>query len=516
MGLWTTKSITLLQEEATSEGEHSLKRALGAWNLTLLGIGAIIGAGIFVLTGTAAANYAGPAVVLSFILAGLGCLFAGLCYAEFASMIPIAGSAYTYSYATLGEFFAWIIGWDLILEYLFGAATVAVGWSGYFTALLRDVGLALPPAWASAPLTVQGTHTLVRNVMCVNPSNNALITVDSMNEAACSAAGGVMQSGMINLPAIVLIGLMTTLLVIGIKESARFNNVIVFLKVAIVFLVIGFGFMYVKSSNWSPFLPENTGTFGQFGWTGVVRAAAVVFFAYIGFDAVSTAAQEAKNPQRDMPIGILASLAICTVLYILMALVMTGMANYTELAVPHPVKVAIEKAGPALNWLGFATSIGAVLGLASVVLVMLMGQPRIFYSMSRDGLLPAVFGKVHPKFRTPYITTIVTGTVAGIVAGFFPIGLLGELVSIGTLLAFVIVCAGIIVLRRTRPDLPRPFRTPLVPLVPILGILICFGMMAFLPSDTWIRLIVWMVLGLVIYFAYGKSHSKTRDGAAGT
>src|SRR5688572_7650160 len=518
MGLWTTKSITLLQEEATTEGEHSLRRALGAWNLTLLGIGAIIGAGIFVLTGQAAAQYAGPAVVLSFCLAGLGCMFAGLCYAEFASMIPIAGSAYTYSYATLGEFFAWIIGWDLILEYLFGAATVAVGWSGYFAALLRDMGMALPPAWSSAPLTVQGTHTLVRNVMCVNPSNNHLISMDSLRTAAgtaggvagdlCSAAGGALQGGIINLPAIALIAIMTALLVVGIKESARFNNVIVFLKVAIVFLVIGFGFMYVKSSNWSPFLPENTGTFGAFGWTGVVRAAAVVFFAYIGFDAVSTAAQEAKNPQRDMPIGILASLAICTVLYILMALVMTGMAHYTELNVPHPVFVAIEKAGPSLRWLGFFVNIGAIAGLASVVLVMLMGQPRIFYAMSRDGLLPPVFGKVHPRFRTPHITTIVTGSVAAVVAGIFPIALLGELVSIGTLLAFVIVCIGIIVLRRTRPDIPRPFRTPLVPLVPALGVLICFGMMAFLPSDTWIRLLVWMGVGMLIYFFYGRSHSK--------
>ena len=484
MGLWSKKSITLLQAEAASEGEHSLKRALGAMNLTMLGIGAIIGAGIFVLTGTAAAQYAGPGIVLSFVLAGLGCLFAGLCYAEFAAMIPIAGSAYTYGYATLGEFIAWIIGWDLILEYLFGAATVAVGWSGYFTAFLRELGVDLPTAWTQAPLSVVGTHTLVRN------------------------AGGI-----INLPAMALILLMTALLVIGIKESARFNNLIVFVKVAIVFLVIGFGFMFVNSANWSPFIPANTGELGHFGWSGVVRGAAVVFFAYIGFDAVSTAAQEAKNPQRDMPIGILSSLAICTVLYILMALVMTGLVPYQRLNVPHPVFVAIEAAGPGLRWLTYFINIGAIAGLASVVLVMLMGQPRIFYSMSRDGLLPAVFGKVHPKFQTPYITTIVTGIVAALVAGFFPIGLLGELVSIGTLFAFVIVCAGVIVLRYKQPNIPRPFRTPMVPLVPILGIFTCVGMMALLPGDTWIRLIVWLIIGLLIYFLYGMRNSRIGTGA---
>jgi APA family basic amino acid/polyamine antiporter len=492
MGLWTKKSIAVLQAEAAGEStEYSLRRALGALNLTTLGIGAIIGAGIFVLTGTAAAQYAGPAIVLSFIVSGLGCLFAGLCYAEFASMIPIAGSAYTYGYATLGEFVAWIIGWDLILEYLFGASTVAVGWSGYFTAFMEQIGIHMPAAFTNAPLTYRETPLL-----------------DTVTNAVITPAGFSQTGAIVNLPAMVLIALMTTLLVIGIRESARFNNFIVILKITIVLLVIGFGFMYVNRENWEPFIPPNTGEYGHYGWSGIVRGAAVVFFAYIGFDAVSTAAQEAKNPQRDMPIGILGSLAICTVLYILMSLVMTGLAHYTELDVPHPVFVAIEKAGPSLAWLGSIINIGAIAGLASVVLVMLMGQPRIFYSMARDGLLPAVFGKVHPKFKTPYITTILTGVVAGVVAGLFPIGLLGELVSIGTLLAFVIVCAGIIVLRYTSPNLARPFRTPFVPLVPILGILICGYMMSSLPRATWERLIVWMVLGLAIYFLYSRRHSK--------
>jgi APA family basic amino acid/polyamine antiporter len=516
MGLWSTKSISLLQTEAAAEGQHTLKRALGALNLTTLGIGAIIGAGIFVLTGTAAAQYAGPAVVLSFVLAGFGCLFAGLCYAEFAAMIPIAGSAYTYGYATLGELVAWIIGWDLILEYLFGAATVAVGWSGYFSAFMTEIGVHLPVAYTQAPFGLVGTHTLVRSVLCIDPATNQTISVAAGQ--VCDTTRYVVSNGVINIPAMVLIGLMTALLVVGIKESARFNNLIVFVKLAIVFLVIGFGFMFVNSANWVPFIPPNTtGEFGNYGLTGIVRAAGVVFFAYIGFDAVSTAAQEAKNPQRDMPIGILASLGICTVLYILMALVMTGMAHYTELNVPHPVFVAIEKAGPSLRWLGFFVNIGAIAGLASVVLVMLMGQPRIFFSMSRDGLLPAVFGKVHPRFQTPYITTIVTGAVAALVAGFFPIGLLGELVSIGTLLAFVIVCFGVMVLRYQRPNIPRPFRTPMVPVVPILGILICGYMMYGLPRDTWTRLIVWMVLGLIIYFLYGIRHSRIgRQGDSAT
>jgi APA family basic amino acid/polyamine antiporter len=481
MGAGTTKSIASLQAEASADDASSLKRVLTATNLTMLGIGAIIGAGIFVLTGKAAASYAGPAVVFSFVAAFFGCLFAGLCYAEFAAMIPIAGSAYTYAYATLGEFVAWTIGWDLILEYLFGASTVAVGWAGYFTDFLREIGVNLPAAFTQAPLRW-----------------------DEMSRSIQLVPGGV-----INIPAIVLVLLMTALLVVGIKESARFNNIIVFVKVAIVLLVIGFGFMYVNTANWHPFIPTNTtGRFGEFGASGIFRAAAVVFFAYIGFDAVSTAAQEAKNPQRDMPIGMLLSLGICTVLYVLMSLVMTGLANYTTLNVSHPVTVALA-AAPQLAWLRALTNVAAIAGLASVVLVMLMGQPRVFFSMARDGLLPPVFGKVHPRFRTPYVTTILTGSIAALIAGFFPIDILGELVSIGTLFAFCIVCGGTLVLRYRRPDLARPFRTPWVPLVPILGILSCLGLMLSLPPATWVRLFVWMFIGWVIYFLYGKSHSKT-------
>ncbi|MFN0187436.1 MAG: amino acid permease [Bacteroidia bacterium] len=482
--LFTTKSIDRLMRESSGEhdGEHTLKRTLGKTNLVMLGIGAIIGAGIFVLTGAAASQHAGPAVVISFVVAGLACAFAGLCYSEFASMIPIAGSAYTYAYATLGEFIAWIIGWDLILEYLFGASTVAVGWSGYMTSFLKDFGIIIPDALCNAP-----------------------IFYDAATQSY-TATGAFL-----NLPAMAIVGIMTCLLVVGIRESANINNVIVVIKVIVILLFIILGWNYINPENWVPFIPENTGTFGEYGWSGVVRAAGIIFFAYIGFDAVSTAAQEAVNPQKDMPFGILGSLVVCTILYILVGLVMTGIVPYLQLNNPAPIAVAIDATGDGLAWLRPIIKIGALAGLSSVILVMLMGQPRIFFSMSKDGLLPKSFGKVHPKYKTPYITTILTGAVAMLVAGIFPIGLLGELVSIGTLLAFVIVCGGVLVLRYKQPNINRPFKTPFFPLVPILGILSSLALMYFLPLDTWIRLIVWMVLGVIIYFGYSRKHSKVNN-----
>jgi APA family basic amino acid/polyamine antiporter len=489
MNLFRRKSISDLQAEW--HADHGLKRALGPINLTALGIGAIVGAGIFVLTGQAAAKYAGPAIVYSFILAGIACAFAGLCYAEFSAMIPISGSAYTYGYATMGEFVAWIIGWDLILEYLFAAGTVAVGWSGYVVSFLKDMGIVIPAQFTAAPY------------------NHVAPTDAGWNVWRLFTEGWVSTGAVLNVPAMVIVGLITVLLVIGITESATFNNVIVAIKMSVIVAFLAVGVCYINRENWDPFVPA-VNSAGQFGWFGVLRAAGVIFFAYIGFDAVSTAAQEAKNPQRDMPIGILGSLAICTLLYIAVSLVLTGIVKYTELNVPDPIAVAIDSLGQGVRWLRPVVKIGAIAGLSSVILVMMLGQPRIFFAMSRDGLLPPIFGSVHKRFRTPWLATILTGSVAMLVAGLFPIGLLGELVSIGTLLAFAIVCAGVFVLRFTDPQIKRPFRTPLFWLISPLGVISCFTLMCGLPLDTWARLIVWMVIGMVIYACYGRRHSKVQ------
>jgi APA family basic amino acid/polyamine antiporter len=498
--LFATKSIKKLQDEA-EKNEHGLHRALSARNLTALGIGAIIGAGIFVLTGQAAAQYAGPGIVISFIISGLACAFAGLCYAEFASMIPISGSAYTYAYATLGEFLAWIIGWDLILEYLFAASTVSVGWSGYVVSFLNDFGIHIPVYLTAA----------YGEIMVNVPELGWKPLTDQLTAGLASSgiAVGTLPhvTALVNVPAMFIIAILSTLLIVGIKESAGFNNIMVIIKVSVIILFIAIGFFFISADNWHPFIPKNTGEFGHFGWSGILRGAGVIFFAYIGFDAVSTAAQEAKNPQRDMPIGILGSLSISTILYILVAIVLTGIVSYTQLNVADPVAVGVNAMGDKMFWLRPIIKIAAIAGLSSVILVMLMGQPRIFYSIAKDGLLPPVFAKVHPKYKTPYISQILTAILAMILAGVLPIRILGELVSIGTLLAFAIVCISIIVLRKTKPDIHRSFKTPLVPLIPVLGAAICLIQMFALPFDTWIRLIIWMILGLLIYFFYGKKRS---------
>ena len=499
--LFKVKPIQQFLTES-ADTEHGFKKSLTATNLTALGVGAIVGAGIFVLTGQAAAQYAGPAIVISFIISGLACAFAGLCYAEFAAMIPISGSAYTYAYATLGEFLAWIIGWDLILEYLFAASTVAVGWSGYVVSFLYDFGISIPAQYTAA------WNTVLVNVpeMGWKPLTESLST--NLVASGISVDTLPHVTALFNLPAMFIVGFLTMLLVTGIKETANFNNIMVVIKVSVIIMFISLGFMFVKAGNWKPFIPENTGEWGHFGWSGILRAAAVIFFAYIGFDAVSTAAQEAKRPQRDMPIGILGSLGISTILYILMAIVLTGIVSYTQLNVADPIAVGVNAMGDEMFWLRPIIKIAAIAGISSVILVMLMGQPRIFYAMSKDGLLPPIFSSVHPRFKTPYFSTVLTGVVAIVIAGILPINILGELVSIGTLLAFTIVCISIIVLRKTRPDLNRPFKTPWVPVIPLLGAAICLLQMFSLPLDTWLRLIAWFLLGLVIYFFYGIKNSK--------
>jgi len=500
----------MIMGEASETGEHTLSRSLGVGSLIALGIGAIIGTGIFVLTGPAAALYAGPGVVYSFILAAFGCVFAGLCYAEFAAMIPVAGSAYTYGYATLGEIFAWIIGWDLVLEYAFGAATVCSGWSGYVLSLGQDFGLRLPPELAGTPGSVfvlyNGHWEFLGRI------------AGKLKELGVDPLSLPHRYGVFNLVAFIGIMLVTTILVVGVKESANFNSFIVAVKLIVLVIFLGLGSYTLlhhpdmPAINWHPFLPPNEGRFGFFGWSGVLRAAGVIFFAYIGFDAVSTAAQEAKNPKRDMPIGILGSLVVCTILYILVALVLTGLVNFKDLNVPDSLAVGIDVTG--FKWGSLLVKIGALGGLSSTMIVMLLGQSRVFFSMSKDGLLPKFFSNVHPKFRTPWISSITVGLVVAVFASTIPLAALGEMTSIGTLLAFIIVCAGVMVLRKRSPELPRPFRAPFMPFTAVAGILISLAMMLGLPLATWIRLVVWLAVGLVIYFLYSRNHSKVQAAAA--
>lgn len=486
MSLFIKKPLDQLLNDAGATGEGALKRTLGPLGLVALGIGVIIGAGLFSITGIAAANYAGPSIVISFIIAALGCAFAGLCYAEFASMIPVAGSAYTYSYATMGEFVAWIIGWDLILEYAVGAATVASSWSGYLGELTKTFGFEIPRDLLVTPF----------------------------------------DGGIINLPAVFIVLIMSMILIRGMRESSFVNIIIVILKVSIVLVFIAVGFQYIRPENHTPFIPKNTDKFGQFGISGIIRAAAIVFFAYIGFDAVSTAAQETKNPKKAMPIGILGSLLVCTVLYIAFAYVMTGVVKYTNFATNSesslaPVAIAIKNMGevgangiviPAYPSLNIWIIVAILLGYSSVILVLLMGQSRVFYSMSKDGLIPKMFSAVHHKFHTPFKSNIFFLIFVSIFAAFIPGRIVGEMTSIGTLFAFILVCIGVLVMRKTMPDAPRAFRTPLVPLVPILGILTCLFMMVFLPLDTWMRLVVWLIIGLDIYLFYSIKHSPLTSG----
>lgn len=450
--------------DALTAIENSLKQTLTAKDLTLLGIGAVIGAGIFVLTGIAAAKYAGPAITISFVMAGVACALAALCYSELASMMPVSGSAYSYAYATMGELMAWIIGWDLVLEYALASSTVAIGWAGYLTSFMDTLGLHMPRYLTTAYLA--------------DPA-----------------------AGFINLPAMVIVLLLTGLLVIGIRQSAIFNFVMVLIKLSVIVLFIAAGLGHVQTENWEDFAP--------FGFGGILTGAGVIFFAYIGFDAVSTAAQEAVNPQKDVPFGIIASLAVCTLIYILVAGVLTGIISYKELNVAAPIALAVDHIG--MSWLSPIIKIGAIAGLTSVMLVLLMGQSRIFFAMASDGLLPPLFADVHPQFRTPHLSTAIVGSAVALLAGFMPIEKLGELVSIGTLFAFVLVCGGVLLLRISHPEMERHFRCPASPYVPVGGILVCLSLMAGLPFDTWMRLFIWLLIGFGIYFGYGIKHSRLRE-----
>lgn len=477
--LFKKKDFNLVIRES-QEGSGGLKRNLSAANLVTLGIGAIVGTGIFVITGQAAAQYAGPALTISFIISAICCVLAGLCYAEFASMIPVSGSVYSYSYVTMGEFPAWFVGWILILEYLFACSSVAAGWSEYMLSLLNEWGVHLSPLLSRATFD----HT---------------------------AEGWIFTGSLFNFPAVAIVALLSALLLGGIKQSAMINNVIVVIKVGVILLFIAFGISYIDTSNWTPYIPQNTGEYGIYGWSGILRGAAVVFYAYLGFDALATAAQEAKNPQKDMPKGILISLLICALLYVAVTAVLTGMVNYKDLNVGAPIALAIDRAGDGLAWLRPLIKLGAIAGLSSVILVMMLGQSRIYYSISKDGLLPKFFSKVNDKKGTPQNATVFSSIITGLIAGLFPLHVLNELVSIGTLLAFTIVCIGILVLRKTRPDLKRPFKTPFVPFVPLLGAAVCIIQMGSLPMVTWNRLLGWIAIGLVIYFVYGIKNSTLNN-----
>ncbi len=506
-----TKSVQEILKEAECTEKTTLKRALGPWSLMALGIGAIVGAGIFVITGSAAAQFAGPALVISFLIAAICCAFSALCYSEFASLIPIAGSTYTYGYASLGEIIAWIIGWDLILEYSFAAASIVSGWSSYLVSLCEDYGIIIPPQLTSAPGTkmvlFENRWHELSNILPVLEQNG--IDPSSLPQA----------QGFCNLIAFVFILLITALLIKGIKESAAFNAFAVCVKLSIIFVFIGTAFYYIAGhwqdalTNWTPFIPENTGTFGHYGWSGIARGAGVIFYAYLGFDAVSTAAQEASNPQKDMPKGILGALFVSTILYVLVTLALTGVINYQSLNVAAPVAEGINATG--ISWGILLVKLGAVTGLTTGMLVAIMAQSRIFFAMSKDGLLPKWLGAIHAKYRTPWTATIVSGLAAAILSATLPISVMGELVSIGTLLAFAIVCAGVWILRIKSPDTPRAFRTPWVPFVPIMGILVSVFMMISLPAATWLRLTIWLALGMAIYFCYGVKHSLAQKRARG-